>query len=155
MTPGRAAEPRAAQPRAAAPRPPAVTPRRRPRLEEAPRAPWSPFPLVELCILLSIVLLVLGFLTAGHRGRVELAGGFTLMVLSVCELAVREHLAGYRSHSALLAGVTAVGLDALLFFFTSLPQVLLLVIGFAVFGVGLRTLRAVFMRRTGGLGFRA
>jgi hypothetical protein len=132
-----------------------VTPRRRARLEEAPKAPWSPFPLVELCILIGIVLLVLGFATGGQRGRVELAGGFTLMLLSVCELALREHFAGYRSHSTLLAGVGAVGVSAILFFATSLPQVVLLVIGVSVFGVLARALRAAFMRRTGGLGFRA
>jgi hypothetical protein len=135
--------------------PGSVTPRRRPRLDEAPKAPWSPFPLVELCILIAIVLLVLGFVTHGHRGRVELAGGFALMVLSVCELSVREHFAGYRSHSALLAGVGAVALDAILFFVTPIPQLVLLVIGVSVFGILMRALRAAFMRRAGGLGFRA
>ena len=139
-------------------RPPApapVTPRRRARLDEAPKAPWHPFPLVELCILIGIVLLVLGFVTRGHRGRVELAGGFTLMLLSVAELALREHFAGYRSHSALLAGMGAVALDAALWFLTPLPQFALLVIGVGVFGVLMRALRAAFMRRAGGLGFRA
>jgi hypothetical protein len=132
-----------------------VTPRRRPRLDEAPKAPWAPFPLVELCILIGIVLLVIGFVTHGHRGRVELAGGFTLLLLSVCELAVREHFAGYRSHSALLAGVAAVALDAILWFLTPVPQVVLLVLGIGVFAILMRTLRAAFMRRTGGRGFRA
>jgi hypothetical protein len=105
--------------------------------------------------LLGIVLLVLGFATHGHRGRVELAGGFTVMLLAVCELAIREHFAGYRSHSALLAGIGAVGTSAILFFATALPQFVLLVIGLSVFGVLARALRAAFMRRAGGLGFRA
>lgn len=132
-----------------------VTPRRHARLDEAPKAPWSPFPLVELCILIGIVLLVLGFVTHGHRARVELAGGFTLMLLAVCELAIREHFAGYRSHSALLAGVAAVATSAILFFATSLPQIVLIVIGVSIFGVLVRALRATFIRRTGGLGWRA
>jgi hypothetical protein len=68
---------------------------------------------------------------------------------------VREHFAGYKSHSAMLAGVGAVGLDALLFFFTPIPQVVLVVIGVSVFGVLMRALRAAFMRRSGGIGFRA
>ena len=153
---GEAEPPRSAAARRDAPAPlrPASS-RRRARLDEAPKAPWSPFPLVELCILIAIVLLVLGFVTRGHRGRAELVGGFALMVLSVSELAVREHFAGYRSHSAMLAGVGAVGLVAILFFFTPIPQVALLVIGVSVFGVLMRTLRAAFMRRTGGIGFRA
>jgi hypothetical protein len=138
-----------AAPRPAAPR------RRRARLDEAPKAPWSPFPLVELCILIAIVLLVLGFVTRGNRGHVELAGGFTLMVLSVTELAVREHFAGYRSHSAMLAGIGAVGLAALLFFFAPIPRIVVLVISVSVFGVLMRALRAAFMRRSGGIGFRA
>jgi hypothetical protein len=153
---GEAQSPRAAAARRDAPAPPRpVASRRRARLDEAPKAPWSPFPLVELCILIAIVLLVLGFVTRGHRGRVELGGGFALMVLSVSELAVREHFAGYRSHSAMLAGVGAVGLTAILFFFTPIPQIALVVIGLTVFGVLMRTLRAAFMRRTGGIGFRA
>jgi hypothetical protein len=140
---------------AAAPARPVASRRRRARLDEAPKPPWSPFPLVELCILIAIVLLVLGFITRGHRGQVELVGGFALMALSVSELAVREHFAGYRSHSTLLAGVGAGGLVAILAFFTPIPRVALLAIGVGVFGVLLRTLRAAFMRRTGGIGFRA
>jgi hypothetical protein len=132
-----------------------VTPRRRPRLDEAPQAPWAPFPLVELCILIALVLIVLGFITRGHRGGIELGSGFGVLALSVSELAVREHFAGYRSHSALLAGVVAVALDALLFFLTPVSSIVLLVVGIGVFAVLLRGLRAAFMRRTGGLGFRA
>jgi hypothetical protein len=132
-----------------------VDPRRRARLEDAPKAPWSPFPLTELCILIAIVLLVLGFVTRGQRGGVELLGGFTLLALSVSELALREHFAGYRSHSAMLAGVGAVALDALLFFFAGIPQLVLVAVGVGVFGVLFWVLRAAFMRRTGGVGFRA
>jgi hypothetical protein len=145
------APPRASAPQAAPP----VDPRRRPRLEDAPKAPWSPFPLTELCILIAIVLLVLGFVTRGDRGGVELVGGFTLLALSVSELALREHFAGYRSHSAMLAGVGAVSLDAVLFFFTPIPQIVLVAVGVGVFGLLFWWLRAAFMRRTGGVGFRA
>jgi hypothetical protein len=77
------------------------------------------------------------------------------MVLSVTELAVREHFAGYRSHSAMLAGIGAVGLAALLFFFAPIPRIVVLVISVSVFGVLMRALRAAFMRRSGGIGFRA
>ena len=56
--------------RAAAPvrRTAPATPRRRARLDEAPKAPWAPFPLVELCILLSFVLIIAGVLTDGPSG---------------------------------------------------------------------------------------
>ncbi|HEX2017264.1 MAG TPA: hypothetical protein VGN69_11260 [Solirubrobacteraceae bacterium] len=131
------------------------SPRRRPRLSEAPAAPWSPFPLVELCILVAIVLLVLGFATHGPRGRILLACGLTLVTLSALELSIREHFAGYRSHSALLAGACAVAVDAGLFFFTGLPQVVLLGLGLALFAIAWHLLRGAFARRARGLGFRA
>ena len=47
------------------PRRPAPVAGRRARLDEAPKAPWSPFPLVELCILGGLVLMVVGLLGIG------------------------------------------------------------------------------------------
>src|ERR1700730_1544262 len=67
---------------AARPAPPGAPPRRRARIEEAPKAPWSPFPLVELCILIGLVLIVIGFVTHGSRGHVILALGLSLVSLS-------------------------------------------------------------------------
>jgi hypothetical protein len=133
----------------------ATSPRRRPRLSEAPAAPWSPFPLVELCILAGIVLAVAGLLTHGSRGRLLLGFGLTLVTIASLELSIREHFAGYRSHTTLLAGACAVALDAALFFLTKLPPQVLLALGAAVFAVAFRTLRQAFSRRTGGMGFRA
>jgi hypothetical protein len=128
---------------------------RRALMDEAPAAPWSPFPLVELCILLGLVLIVWGFAGGGAREGLLLACGFTLVTLASLELAVREHFAGYRSHSALLAGVCALAAVVPLFFFTALPQVVLLAVGVAVFASAVALLRAAFRARAGGLGFRA
>jgi hypothetical protein len=136
-----------------APRP--VTPDRRARMDEAPKAPWSPFPLVELCILVAIVMIGAGFFTGGDRRGVLLAGGFTLVSLASIELALREHFAGYRSHSSLLAGCAAIASAAPLFFFTKLPYEVLLLVAAAVFAGAFQLLRRAFVRRTGGLGFRA
>src|SRR3954463_1135817 len=63
------------------------------RREDAPQPAWAPFPLTELCILLSIVLLGLGFFSHGDRRGVLLGGGFALVTLASGELAVREHFA--------------------------------------------------------------
>jgi hypothetical protein len=128
--------------------------RRRARLDEAPKAPWAPFPLVELCILLALVLIVAGFLTHGSRGRVMLACGLTLVTLSSLELAIREHFAGYRSHTSLLAGAGAVAGAVPIYFLTNLPQGVLPIIALGVFGSLWRVLRAAFQRRS-GVGFRA
>jgi hypothetical protein len=124
-------------------------------MDEAPAAPWSPVPLVELCILLGLVLIVWGFAGGGSREGLLLACGFTLVTLASLELAIREHFAGYRSHSALLAGVCALAAVVPLFFFTALPQVVLLAVGIAVFASAMALLRAAFRARAGGLGFRA
>jgi hypothetical protein len=141
---------------APAPARPAAVPRdRRARMDEAPAAPWSPVPLVELCILVGLVLIVWGFAGGGSREGLLLACGFTLVTLASLELAIREHFAGFRSHSALLAGVCALGAVVPLFFFTALPQVVLLVVGIVVFAGAMALLRAAFRARSGGLGFRA
>lgn len=137
------------------PSPHARTPDRRARSAEAPRAPWAPVPLVELCILAGIVLIVVGF-AGGADDRGPLIGcGFALVSLAALELSVREHLAGFRSHSALLAGALAVAAAAVAFLLTDVPQPVILVLACVVGGVAFPALRAVFRRRSGGLGFRA
>src|SRR3954449_8487375 len=75
---------------------------RRARLDEAPKAPWSPFPLVELCILVGLALMVTGFVSGGNRGGLFVVCGVGLVGVASLELAIREHFAGYRSHSSLL-----------------------------------------------------
>jgi hypothetical protein len=144
--------PVAAQSGAAAPH---VAPRtHRARMAEAPKAPWSPFPLVELCVLIALVLIVLGVVTSGERRGAFLACGIALASLAGLELAIREHVAGFRSHSALLAGAAAVMVVVPLFLLTGLPQVALLAIGVLVYALAFAALRRAFLGRTGGIGFR-
>jgi hypothetical protein len=130
-------------------------PDRRARMAEAPKAPWSPFPLVELCILLGIVLIAVGIFGGPAKRGVLLAGGFALVSLSGLELSIREHFAGFRSHSSLLAGAAAVAVDVPLYFLTKLPQEALLGVAVVVFALVFHLLRQAFRRRAGGLGFRA
>ncbi len=85
--------------------------------DERPKAPWHPFPLVELAVLAGIVLLVLGLLDYGtDRGRALLVSGMLLGSLGGLDTALREHFAGFRSHTTVLAAIPAVGLAALLYF---------------------------------------
>jgi hypothetical protein len=140
----------------AAPAPPAAPPRgRRARLDEAPKAPWSPFPLVELTILGGIILLILGLVGVASDGPTFIFCGLALVGVATLELSLREHFAGYRSHSSLLAGAAVVLVVASLAFFTDLPELVLIIVGVVVFGVCFLLLRSAFQRRTGGLGFRA
>src|SRR5919204_3395543 len=84
----------------------ALSPRPRRASTERPLAPWGSFPLSELVILLGIVLILWGA-ARGSGGEEMLAAGLVIASLGGGELALREHMAGYRSHSSLLAGVAA------------------------------------------------
>jgi hypothetical protein len=144
--------PRAASPSAVAP-PRAPSPRA--RMRDAPKAPWSPFPLVELCVLAALVLLVLGILADGGRRGVLLACGLALITLAGLELALREHLTGFRSHSTLLAAACGLAVAVPLSLLTDLPKLAVAVVAVVVFGAVLALARAAFRGRSGGLSFRA
>ncbi|CAA9524672.1 MAG: hypothetical protein AVDCRST_MAG85-3124 [uncultured Solirubrobacteraceae bacterium] len=130
------------------------TPRLRAPLEEAPKAPWHPFPLVELSVLIGMVLVVVGVLSEGDRRPILLFSGIGLISIASLELAIREHFAGYRSHSSLLAGIAAVGAAAALYP-TSIPGEILTVVGLVCGGVAFYLLRRQFAARARGLTFRA
>jgi hypothetical protein len=136
------------------PAPPPSAPRLRARLDEAPPAPWHPVPLVELSVLAGIVLIVIGFATSGDDRPVYIFGGLALVSVAALELAVREHFAGYRSHTSLLSAVAAV-LAAAALWLTPLPQEALLAAAVIVGALAFRTLRSAFAKRARGLTFRA
>lgn len=100
---------------------PAPAPRK-PIEEERPPAPWGSFPLVEIVVLVGLVMLVVGLFVRGPQGAALLGTGLALGALAGLELSIREHFAGYRSHTALLASAAAVATLAL--FFYALPDLL-------------------------------
>src|SRR3954464_4473756 len=115
---------------ASAPRTPPPVPSRRARLDEAPKAPWSPFPLVELCILGGLGLLAVGFV----RGAILfVVCGIALVGVASLELAIREHFAGYRSHSSLLALASAIATTTLLGIGIGVARIAAVIAGVAVF----------------------
>jgi hypothetical protein len=131
---------------------PSAASRRPPRAR--PPAPWGRFPLSELVILVGIVLIVWGAV-GGRDGEERLVAGLIVASLGGGELALREHLAGYRSHSALLAGVAAfVAVTVVALGLGPVKLWLLMVLGAAVFTAAFYAMREVFKRRSGGLGFR-
>jgi hypothetical protein len=143
-------------------RPPPPRPAAAPRREAArarvdapddrPPAPWGSFPLVELVVLVALVLLVLGVLVVkGEQGAVMIGVGVALGSLAGLELSIREHFAGYRSHTLLLAGFVSAAVLAALFYLgpDSLDSAARLAIGVAVFGLCAWSLAAGFRRRAG------
>src|SRR5207248_27771 len=78
------------------------------------------------------------------------ATGLAVVTLAGLELSIREHFAGYRSHSTLLSGAGAV-VVAVPLFFVGVPREAVLLIAAVVFGLVFYLLRNAFARRTGGL----
>jgi hypothetical protein len=141
-----------------APAPAARRPRPRPgrpSIDDRPPAPWGSFPLSELLVLLGIGFMVWGFVSWGSDGSKRFAGGLLLASLGGAEVALREHLAGYRSHSTLLAGTTAFVVVTILVLGPGPHLVwVLTAIAAVVFAVAFYGFRRLFKRRSGGLGFR-
>jgi hypothetical protein len=123
-------------------------------MEEAPQAPWHPVPLVELAIFAGLVLSVVGFFSEGDARATLILGGLVLIALASGELAIREHMAGYRSHSALLALLVGFAAGALLWFGFQ-DRVISLIGAAVVFPPAFLLLRRTFVDRSGGLTWRA
>jgi hypothetical protein len=131
-----------------------VPTRARGRSGERPQAPWGSFPLSELVILVGIVLILWGALS-GADGEERLVGGLVIASLGGGELALREHLAGYRSHSALLGGVAAFAVVTVVALGLGPVKLwVLILLAAAVFALTFYAMRELFKRRSGGLGFR-
>jgi hypothetical protein len=118
--------------------------------DDRPPAPWGSFPLGELTILAGIVLLAVGLFGGGPTA---LAVGVALAGLGGMEVAIREHLAGFRSHSTLLAGFAFVAVVALAFYAAGLDLAVALGVGALAFVAAFLALRRVFRRASGGLSF--
>jgi hypothetical protein len=123
--------------------------------DDRPPAPWGSFPLTEIVVALAIVCLISAFFVGGDRSRTLLAGGAALGSLGGLELTIREHFAGYRSHTSMLALAAAVVTMVVLVLVVHPIQILIVLLaGVAVFSVCFYLLRRAFIKRSGGVGFR-
>lgn len=116
-----------------------------------PAAPWGAAPLAELVILAGIVSLIVGMI-GGDPTFVFI--GIALAGLGGLEVAIREHLAGYRSHTTLLAGAVAVLITGLVLFVADQILAVALGCGAVGFAVAFLLARRAFQRASGGLSFR-
>ncbi len=83
-----------------------------------------------------------------------LAVGITLGALGGLEVSVREHFAGYRSHTTLLAGVVFVLVVGSLFYLAGMLLLICLAAGALVFLAAFLLLRRAFQNASGGLSFK-
>jgi hypothetical protein len=119
--------------------------------DDRPPAPWGKFPLAELTILAGIISLAIGVI-GGHLTAIGV--GVALAGLGGMEVAVREHFAGYRSHTTLLAGTVFVFTVGGLFYLAGQVLAVALVVGAVAFAIAFYLARRAFQRASGGLSFR-
>ncbi|HET7485108.1 MAG TPA: hypothetical protein VFJ64_06985 [Solirubrobacterales bacterium] len=119
--------------------------------EERPPAPWGSFPLAELTVLAGLIALAIGVIGAHPT---LLGVGVVLAGLGGLEVSVREHFAGYRSHTTLLAGTVFVLVTGGLFYLAGLILAICLGVGAAAFLAVFLLLRRAFQRASGGLSYR-
>jgi uncharacterized integral membrane protein len=108
-------------------------------------------PLAELVILAGIVSLAIGIF-GGNPTAIGI--GVALAGLGGLEVAVREHFAGYRSHTTLLAGAAFVLTTGLLFYAADQILAVALAIGALTFAIVFYLARRAFQRASGGLSYR-
>jgi len=143
------------RPREAAPEPavskPAIDRRAAAAADERPPAPWGSFPLVETAVAIGIVMLGIGLFVGGGRGPLLIGIGLGLAALGGLELSIREHFSGYRSHSALLAGIPAIATLAALFYAgpDSLSPLARVAVAVVIFAACFFGFAAMFKRKAG------
>jgi hypothetical protein len=119
--------------------------------DERPPAPWGNAPLAELVILAGIVALAIGVI-GGHPTAI--GAGVALAGLGGMEVAIREHFAGYRSHTTLLAGAAFVLTTGLVLYAADQILAVALGAGALAFAVTFYLARRAFQRASGGLSYR-
>jgi len=127
--------------------------------DDRPPAPWGNFPLVEIAVLIGIVMVIIGLVflgTGSDRGPIFIIIGLALASIGGLELAVREHFAGFRSHTLILAGLPAAVVLALLYYAgpSDLPVLARVAIAAVVFSAAAAFLIRTFRSRSGGHSFR-
>jgi uncharacterized membrane protein len=97
---------------------------------ERPDAPWHPFPLSELLILVGAIGTIFGFsrLKSGgfSSGGATLIAGLIAVAVGTIEVTWREHRSGYRSHTLILALLPTIAFHTIVILalaaFTQVPR---------------------------------
>jgi hypothetical protein len=121
--------------------------------DQRPKAPWHPFPLIELSVLAGLALIIIGAINSDtDNGKLAIFVGLALAALAGLDTAVRDHFSGFRSHSTLLAGFPAALVGAVAGFLGP-PLIVVVFIAAGVFVAAFFALRNAFKRRA-GVGFK-
>lgn len=102
-------------------------------------------------ILAGIVALAIGVIGGNPTG---IGIGVALAGLGGLEVAIREHFAGYRSHTTLLAGAAFVLTTGLVLYAADQILAVALAIGALAFAIVFFLARRAFQRASGGLSYR-
>lgn len=118
--------------------------------QDRPEGIFGTFPVSEMAIVAGVILVVLGF-TQGPTGdgRSRMIGGIALCAVGVFEFTTREHFKGYRSHTALLAGVPAMVVHGIALLIAPSGSVFLYVVlvpDVIVYALAFQVLRSVYKR---------
>ena len=119
--------------------------------DERPPAPWGNAPLAELVILAGIIALAIGIFSSNPTA---IGIGVALAGLGGLEVSIREHFAGYRSHTTLLAGAAFVLTTGLIFYVADQILAVALAFGALAFAVIFYLSRRAFQRASGGLSYK-
>jgi hypothetical protein len=121
-------------------------------MRERPKPIWHPVPVTEIWIAAGMIAMVVG-LARGQNvsAALPLVAGLGVIAVAVAELMAREHFAGYRRHTVLLAFLVAATVHGAL---VLLAPVRLIGAGafaldLVVFAVACGLLDAAWRRRTG------
>ncbi|MGK2955891.1 MAG: hypothetical protein ACSLFI_09515 [Solirubrobacterales bacterium] len=106
---------------------------------------------MELAVLAGLILIAIGVITGNAT---QLAIGLALGSLGGLELSIREHFAGYRSHTTLLAGVVFVLSTGVTYFVVRWELWICLIIGFSLGGLAWGLFRRSFEKASGGLSYK-
>ena len=77
-----------------------------------PRSPWHPWPFSELLILTGAIGVVIALSSHPESHLTLIAAGIAAVAIGTLEVTLREHLAGYKSHTVLLAAIPPIALHS-------------------------------------------
>jgi hypothetical protein len=113
-----------------------------------PLGPWGRFPITEITIACGIVIMGLAFSRGDGPRSPHMVAGAGVCAAGALELTVREHIAGYRSHTLLLSFLPVVTFQGLLNLtgVASVLQAAAIAVDFACFAVLFQVWQAIYRR---------